>query len=60
MDNKFPIFIFEDDDACVYGLPDVGTGVKIGLHFEGKTVDLKEDLYKIKYGVDMNLAKRLH
>jgi sarcosine oxidase len=39
--DRFPVFIWEfDEGRSVYGFPDLlGTGMKIGIHHEGATVD---------------------
>ena len=37
--GRFPIFIASDGREVVYGLPDLGRGVKVGLHHAGALVD---------------------
>lgn len=38
--DGFPIFIWEiEGSRTIYGFPDFGTGVKIGIHHEGETVE---------------------
>ena len=43
--DRCPVFIWEyEDDRIMYGFPDLGRGVKAGLHYEGTVVGHPDDV----------------
>jgi len=37
--EKFPVFMFEREGVTVYGVPDMGEGLKMGIHHGGQIVE---------------------
>lgn len=62
--TRCPVFIWEYEDECiVYGFPDLGEGVKVGIHYQGTIVDDPEQVRRRPSAEDVErtcvVAKRL-
>ncbi len=57
--DRCPVYIWEYDRDCVlYGFPDLGDGVKAGLHHIGSLVDDPEDLDRSVHDDDVEALQR--